>query len=263
MNNQDINQDMLDEQSRLRRGDCGVVSPPMSSRQNCRAFSRIELLSICAALGLLALLVAPTLAANKTDSERLLCFNNLRLIGRAVHMWGGDHEQQTPWRTPVADGGLLPASGARPGNAFFEFAFLSNQLVTPKILACPSDAGVRRAADFVEFGALGYRNNAVSYVLGLESVGNSANSWVSGDRNLGGVPGGSGCSSRVNNVNGIISPLNNSPNIAWTNGVVHSEFGHILLMDGSVEFTSTPRLRALFLSPQVNDNGSAHFLKPR
>src|SRR5688572_9748527 len=139
-----------EEQSRLREDNHGVGSTPMFHRQKCQAFTRIELLAICAALGLLALLVAPTVASNKTDSERLVCFNNLRLIGRAVQMWAGDHNQQPPWRTLVADGGLLPNPGdpIRPGNAWFDFAFLSNQLVTPRILACPSDTGVKRAVEF-------------------------------------------------------------------------------------------------------------------
>ena len=227
------------------------------------AFTRIELLAVCTALALLALVVAPALATNKTDAERIVCFNNLRQIGRAVQMWAGDHNQQTPARTLTTDGGLRPAIGvSRSALAWFEFGFLSNQLVTPKILACPSDAGVRRAPDFSFDGLLGpgYRNNAVSYVVGLEAVGDSPRSWLSGDRNLGGVnTSPSACSAGVNNASSIFTfpqlPL------AWTNGAVHGEFGHILLMDGSVEFTSTPRLKTLLLTPQAGDNGTVHFLK--
>jgi hypothetical protein len=232
-----------------------------------KAFTRIDLLAAGAAMVLLALAIAPALATNKSDSERLLCFNNLRLIGRAVQMWAGDHHQQTPQRTSVNDGGMMPVTGTRPGQPWFEFLGISNQLGTPKILACPNDIGVRRATDFGSSSASGlinsfFRNNAVSYVVGLEAVGDAPRSWLSGDRNLGGINlGASACSASVNNAIGI----GTSPSIpvAWTNGAVHGEFGHVLLMDGSVEFTSSPQLKALLIPPQAEDNGSIHFLRPR
>jgi hypothetical protein len=242
--------------------------PRPGCRYRCRAFNRIELLAVCACLGLLSLLVAPTLASNKTDSERLICFNNLRLIGRGVQMWAGDHRQQPPWRTSIYDGGLLSEPGSlRPGNAWFDFSYMSNELVTPRILACPSDAGVKRAIEFGGgtnggFFSVAFRGLALSYVIGLESVGDSPRSWVSGDRNLGGgFSGSGGCSARVTSLNSISTTPGTS--LGWTNGVVHNEFGHSLLMDGSVEFTSSAQLKRLLLSPQADDNGTVHFLKAR
>jgi hypothetical protein len=208
--------------------------------------------------------VLPSPASNKTDSERLICFNNLRLIGRGVLMWAGDHNQQPPWWTSVNEGGLRPSFGMRAGLAWADYTFLSNELVTPKILACPADVGVKRAVEFGGntnggFASLAYRGLALSYVLGLESAGDSPKSWLSGDRNIYSWPGG-GCSSRVNNVSGI-DTWAGLVSTRWTNGV-HGEFGHILLMDGSVEFTSSQRLRTV-LVPPVDDNGVIHFLKAR
>jgi len=55
-------------------------------RNTTKAFTRIDLLALCLAVALLALIVAPALATNKSDSERLVCFNNLRLIGRGVQI---------------------------------------------------------------------------------------------------------------------------------------------------------------------------------
>ena len=81
-------------------------------RPRCRAFNRIELLAVCACLGVLSLLVAPTLASNKTDSERLICFNNLRLIGRGVQMFAGDHNQ------PLAPSGKERLHEFGPGGEF-------------------------------------------------------------------------------------------------------------------------------------------------
>jgi hypothetical protein len=155
-------------------------------------------------------------------------------------------------------------SGTRPGNAWFEFAFLSNQLVTPRILACPSDVGVKRAIQFGGstnggYDALAFRGLATSYVIGMESVADMPHSWVSGDRNLTVQSGFGSCPSRVNNLSSIIIAGGGFAN-RWTNAV-HGEFGHMLLMDGSVEFTSTPRLRILL--DQGDDNGGVHFLRPR
>jgi type II secretory pathway pseudopilin PulG len=236
----------------------------MPPRPNPRAFTRIELLAVSAVLGMMMLVVLPTLASNKTDSERFLCFNNLRMIGRAVQMWAGDHNQQPPWRSPVTEGGLYPSSGTRAGNAWFDLTYMSNELFTPKILACPSDVGVKRATEFGGntnggFFSPPFRGAALSYVVGLESGGDSPRSWVSGDRNIYSWPAGS-CSSRVNNVSqidtwaGLVSTR-------WTNGV-HGEFGHILLLDGSVEFTSSQRLRTVLI-PEMDDNGTIHFLRAR
>ncbi len=52
---------------------------------NDAAFARLELAALVVMLALLGLLVLPLLAATRADSDRAGCFNNLRLLGRAVH----------------------------------------------------------------------------------------------------------------------------------------------------------------------------------
>jgi hypothetical protein len=252
------------EQGNAPEGTQFVLFIVMFHPHRIRAFTRIELLSVCAAVSLLATGGLAALTSNKTDSEQIVCFNNLRLIGRGVQMWAGDHNQQPPWWARVEDGGLRPSSGTRPGLAWFDFTFMSNELVTPRIMACPADVGVKRAVEFGGntnggFASPAFRGLALSYVVGLESAGDSPKSWVSGDRNIYGWPGGS-CSSRVNNV-GAIDSWAGLVSTRWTNGV-HGEFGHILLMDGSVEFTSSQRLKTV-LVPQTDDNGVIHYLKAR
>ena len=158
-----------------------------------------------------------------------------------------------------------PSENVRPGNAWFDFAYLSNELTTPRILACPSDKDTKLATEFstrTNGGLMdpGFRFRSVSYGIGLESVADLPRAWLSGDRNLGATRGGSGCSSRVNNIT-FYSTM--STPLAWTNGVAHGEFGHILLSDGSVEFTSTSRLRELLLFPPADDNGFVHFIRAR
>jgi competence protein ComGC len=225
------------------------------------AFTRVELLAVCAVLLLIALVVAPAAVSSRSDSERLVCFNNLRLAGRAVQMWAGDHNQQTPWRTLVSDGGTK--SAGKPGAAWFEFTFLSNELASPKILACPSDLGVVRASDFNQFRQSAYRERALSYTISLDTTPDAPRGWLSGERNLRpDTYGANTCSAGVNDAGTIsIGPPSQLP--AWTNAV-HGELGHVLLLDGSVEFTSTARMRELLLaSPADGTSGTIHFLKAR
>ena len=70
-----------------------------------QAFTRIELLAVCAALAVLGALALPLLAATRADSDRAGCFNNLRLLGRAVTLWGESHDGLPPWITLVSRGG--------------------------------------------------------------------------------------------------------------------------------------------------------------
>jgi type II secretory pathway pseudopilin PulG len=228
-----------------------------------KAFTRIELLAVCAALLLLALAAAPAAVSGKPDAERLICFNNLRLIGRAVQEWAADFKQETPWRTLVSDGGTRPDIGNKPGVAWNEFSFLSNQLVTPKILTCPSDAGVIRARDFNIFRQASYRQNALSYTISLDGTADLPRGWLSSDRNL--RPdsyGATTCSAGVTDA-GSVSLDGIGPAARWTNGAVHGQFGHMLLLDGTVEFTSTARWRELLGASATDYQNYRHFLKAR
>jgi competence protein ComGC len=240
-----------------------AISLLMPPGTKSKAFTRIELLAIVAALFLMALVVVPAAITNKTDSERLICFNNLRLVGRGVQTWAGDHNQQLSWRTPTGDGGTMPDTVVKPGNAWYEYAYVSNELVTPKILACPSDPGVLRARDWGEFISPALRANATSYALSLDGSMDVPRTWLSADRNLRSDGPGGGCSSRANNTVGITTAFTpSSSNVAWTNNV-HGAFGHVLTTDGAVEFTSTERLKELLWAPRMDDNGVTHFLRGR
>jgi competence protein ComGC len=67
--------------------------------QRGAAFTRIELLTVLATVSLLiAIVIAPAWRATSPIPNGSVCFNNLRLIGRAVQMWAGDHNGNPPWR---------------------------------------------------------------------------------------------------------------------------------------------------------------------
>src|SRR5262245_8206916 len=70
-----------------------------------RAFTRLELVAVVCALALLAAVAVPVLAHTKPRADRLTCLNNLRLVGRAEHLWASDHRDQMPWRVDMSEGG--------------------------------------------------------------------------------------------------------------------------------------------------------------
>src|SRR4051794_31545831 len=98
---------------------------------NNHAFTRIELFFCAAAITLILIPALSVLASNKSDSQRIVCLNNLRQIGRAFQVWASDNGNANPWRVPPPDG-----TKGHPllGNLWYQFAVISNQLGSPKLL---------------------------------------------------------------------------------------------------------------------------------
>lgn len=261
-----------------------IMKPDSSSRRVCRAtlatnrptllatgharretaFTRLELLAVLAALVLIAGVVIPAFAQGKPRSQQAICFNNLRAIGQAVMLFNAEHNQLDPWRELATSGGTRNHPTGLNNNVWFQFAWLSNELASPKVLACPSDALARPARDFsisADGGILNaaYRNASISYFIGLDSSALVPNSVLSGDRNIKYNSLGGGCSSGVNPVAVILS-FGDSPT-GWRSGL-HGPSGNILLHDGRVEQTSNETVNRLF-TRESDDNGSIHFQLPR
>ena len=227
-----------------------------------RAFTRVELCACLAAGALLVALALPALADSQARGQVAQCFNNLRLVGRAVEMFAGDHVGQPQWRTYTSDGGTRPITGTKAGAAWFEFTALSNELATPRILACPADTGVKVAAEFSNSGAGGYmstgfRSLATSYLINLDSIFNSPLNPLATDRNWR-TDGFANCGNGINNVDAHYYYFGNA---GWTNAV-HGLAGHVLRADGSVLLLGTTEARKAF-SAVGDDNSSAHLLRAR
>jgi hypothetical protein len=238
-----------------------VLLSRASMRQNFRAFGRVELFATIASLALLGSVVLPALASTKARSQSAQCLNNLRLMGRAVQIWGGDHYDEPPWRTLISEGGTLPGAGdpTKPGVAWYEYAFMSNELVTPRILGCPADQGVIISTDFVQYVSAPFRQFATSYILNLHSSTEFPTALLFGDRNLRfDSYGATTCIARVSN-GGSIDPKYGPT--SWTNAV-HGPFGNFVTMDGNVAETTSPEMRAA-LQASPKENGGVHLLKPR
>src|SRR5258706_4086701 len=133
------------------------------------AFTRIELLFCLLGAALLIVPAISLLASNKSESQRIICFNNLRQVGHAFQVWASEHNEMLPWQVPPADGGT---DGHPLGaNLWFQFTTISNQLGTPRTLVCPANPLTTKAAKTWGnepgggFLSPVYRNNAVSYFI--------------------------------------------------------------------------------------------------
>ena len=219
--------------------------------RNSSAFTRLELLAVLAALALLALCTWPALAGSRADAQRAGCFSNLRKIGQGAQRWASDHTERIPWLTPVAAGGT--AVGLRTSAVWLEMLTFSNELASPRLLACPADEGVKVAAVWTGgAGALtgtGYRQNSVSYLIGLHASPSAPGSFLCTDRNLR-ISRIANCGTAGVLASATLDGLD--PAMGWTNAV-HGASGHQVMMDGSVKYSDSKGWRTSLYAP-----GSGH-----
>jgi len=191
-----------------------------------RGFTLVMLLVVVAVLAILAAMLLPALANAKKKAQRINCVNNLRASGFAFRIWEGDNDDKLPMAVPMAKGGTMElTTGA---DTFRHFQVMSNELSTPKILACPSDTGRTAAYNFARL-----KNQNVSYFVGLEASDEFPQRFLAGDRN---ITGGS------EPENGILK-LVPGQRASWTQAI-HVNQGNIGLADGSVQQFSNSALRA-------------------
>lgn len=234
------------------------------------AFTRLELLVVLATLTLLATVVLPATANPRQRSERVTCVNNLRQIGQAIHLWANDHDDRVPWWTPAAEGGTCALSGmptppwaGMVQNVWFHFAWVSNQLASPRLLACPSDTGARIASEWStnpQGGFLhpNYLNNSVSYLIGLHCYFDVPGSLMAADKNVKNYTT-TGCAMGVKRAATYTAPFGNA---AWGTDL-HSESGNYLSCDGQVQQLASAGLgRALADGQRGMPNTTVHILLP-
>jgi prepilin-type N-terminal cleavage/methylation domain-containing protein len=190
------------------------------------AFTLIELLVVIAIIAILAALLLPALARAKARAQRIACTNDQKQMGLSFTMWSHEHDDKYPSVVDTAEGGSKTLTAT-----WQHFITMSNELVTPKILYCPTDTVKRPASDFGNGsnGLMTMTNDAISYAIGTSAGPDKPGMHLAGDRNLIGQDGQS-CMPAA--INGVITQLKPGDNPRWDN-TMHVNAGNMILADGS------------------------------
>jgi prepilin-type N-terminal cleavage/methylation domain-containing protein/prepilin-type processing-associated H-X9-DG protein len=194
-----------------------------TARDRRLGFTLLEMLFVVLIIAILAMLLLPVVNKAKARAKSVSCSSQLRQVGFAMHEFSHDHLDQFPFQVPTNQGGSLEfarAGFAMSGEFFFAFRhlqMLSNTLVTPRMLRCPTDS--RLAAE--NFSAL--QNSNLSYFVATSAEYSQPESILCGDRNISGQSLASGSIVRVGT---------NSP-VVWT-AELHQFKGNLLFADSHV-----------------------------
>jgi len=187
-----------------------------------KAFTMIELLVVIAVMAVLVAVVMPALSNAKAKARRIRCVGHLKNVGLAHRIFATDNGELFPWERLRADEtnriNFPDLTGLSAGDQVVRiYKSLSNELSTPKIIACPAD--VRKPVDDWQK----VTTDSISYFVGASARDGMWQTFMAGDRNLN--LDGKELSGKVE--------LKSGPSVAWDKNV-HRFQGSVTFADGSV-----------------------------